>query len=370
MSDRAKKFGLMLFSLTLFCSTAEYGSRVWLKKYASKEQFLQCALPEDIPPQQWELSPHHYMIYRPTPGYVGERSQMNSLGYRGPEISREKPKGTFRIVLLGGSSTFDTSIASNAFTFAAQLERELRLHYHHKNVEVVNAGVPGFTSWESLINLEFRVLDIEPDMIIYCEAVNDVHARLVIPSSYASDNSGMRRWWSVPPTPWWEHSCFLRVTARLSGSARSRQVQLEDVCWAPTAKYAMDRANTTRETLLGFLSANQPIYYRRNIENMVAIAREHGLKVVLATWAHTPVWHDYTATTAYEQGIKENNEVVESIAQQDQIPLFDYAAVMPTDAKYWDDGRHVTEIGAKKKAELFAAFLEDQRLISDGEKSL
>ena len=45
------------------------------------------------------------------------------------------------------------------------------------------------------------------------------------------------------------------------------------------------------------------------------------------------------------------------------IPLFDFAAVMPKDIRYWGDGRHVNEEGALLKAQLFGEFIHDQRLI-------
>jgi hypothetical protein len=54
---------------------------------------------------------------------------------------------------------------------------------------------------------------------------------------------------------------------------------------------------------------------------------------------------------------------VKEVAQKNHIPLFDFAAVMPQDAKYWADGRHVNEFGALEKAILFAEFIDSQGLI-------
>ena len=68
------------------------------------------------------------------------------------------------------------------------LEKILVEKYKYENIEVINAGVPGYTSWETLINFQFRVLDIEPDLIIIYHGTNDTHARLVLPKFYQSDN--------------------------------------------------------------------------------------------------------------------------------------------------------------------------------------
>ena len=51
------------------------------------------------------------LLYRPHPyfGYVrrdrGKNDGVNSLGFWGGEIEREKPPGTLRVVALGGSTT-------------------------------------------------------------------------------------------------------------------------------------------------------------------------------------------------------------------------------------------------------------------------
>ena len=43
--------------------------------------------------------------------------------------------------------------------------------------------------------------------------------------------------------------------------------------------------------------------------------------------------------------------------------MFDFAAVMPTDKRFWLDGRHVNVEGARLKARLFADFLHEAGLI-------
>jgi lysophospholipase L1-like esterase len=60
-------------------------------------------------------------------------------------------------------------------------------------VQVINAGVGGYNCWEVLINLELRVLDLDPDLIIIYEGRNDVRAGLVEPASYRGDDSGRRK---------------------------------------------------------------------------------------------------------------------------------------------------------------------------------
>jgi hypothetical protein len=46
-----------------------------------------------------------------------------------------------------------------------------------------------------------------------------------------------------------------------------------------------------------------------------------------------------------------------------EVPVFELAAQMPSDPRYWVDGRHVTEEGARLKATLFADFLQASGLL-------
>lgn len=136
-------------------------------------------------------------------------------------------------------------VEDNDKTFPYQLERILRGDYGNNNVEVINAGVGGYDSWESLINLQFRVLDIDPDLIIVYHGTNDVHTRLVLPDAYQGDNSGRRKQWNPPSISFIEYSLLLRIASRKLGIMN--QVSLEDFVNASTFHGAGGREWTILE---------------------------------------------------------------------------------------------------------------------------
>jgi lysophospholipase L1-like esterase len=351
-------------SLALTFVLLEVGARLWLNFIATPEQVDRFVLFSSLNPSGFAFTPHQYLSYAPTPGYHNGLTSHNSLGYRNVEIALQKPGGVYRIVAIGGSSTYDVRIEDNARTFTAQLEALLRSQYGHPNVEVINAGVPGYNSWEMLINLEFRVLDLDPDLVIIYEGTNDVHARMVAPGAYRGDNSGRRQPWTVPPVGLWEHSALLRILARSLNL--TRQVSIDDFVSAPTylSWPFEDRLDAEALDPAELLRQNPPIFLRRNLQNMIAVAEAHDVEVLLSTWAYSPNLNDYAAKDYYQQAFQENNEVVVDVAQSLDVPLFDFAAVMPQAAAYWADGRHVNETGAAEKAQLFAQFIENQGLIT------
>jgi len=358
------EIAMLIFSMALTFLLLEVGARLWLNYLATPEQYDRYVLFTSIDPKEFAFTPHPYLSYYPTPNYRKGLTSHNSLGYRGDEFALKKPDGVYRIVALGGSSTYDVSIKDNADTFTAQLEKLLKEDYGYQNVQVINAGVPGYNTWEILVNLEFRVLDLDPDLVIIYENTNDVHARLVQPSAYRGDDLGRREAWQVPHVPLWEHSALLRILSRMTN--RSRQVSIDDFVSAPTFlswpyEYRLSEDNLDPNEIL---KENPPIYFRRNLENMSAIAKDHDIMIMLATWAHSPYKNDYASQDYYEHAFQENNDVIKEVAADEQIPLFDFAAVMPQEAIYWADGRHSNEAGALVKAQLFAEYIHNQGWIN------
>jgi lysophospholipase L1-like esterase len=358
------EIALPIFSIFLTFFSLEIGARVWLNTLATPEQYDRYVLFTSLDPKDFAWTPHPYLNYYPTPNYRKGETFHNSLGYRNHDFSLEKPSGVYRIVALGGSTTYDTGVKDNEKTFTAQLERLLKEKYNYQTVEVINAGVPGYNSWEMLINLEFRVLDLKPDLVIIYENTNDLHTRLVEPSAYRGDNLGRRQQWRVPAVALWERSALLRILSRMTNY--SRQVSVDDFVSAPTYlswPYEFRLSENELEPAQ-ILKQNPPQYFQRNLENMIAIAKEHDLKIMFATWAYSPYLNDYASKPYYQEGFRENNEVVKEVANSHRIPLFDYAEVMPQDRKYWADGRHVNEAGALVKAGLFAEFMQSQGLLA------
>ncbi len=361
-STFSKKIIIVLISIIFTLLTLEVLSRIWLNFFVSEEDRFEYSLHSYLRPDNQRYIPHHYLNYYPNPKYKRGKTYHNSLGYRNDEFSIKKPEGVFRIVAIGGSSTYTISVKDNEKIFTSQLERILQDKYGYDNVKVINAGVGGYNSWESLINLEFRVLDLDPDLIIIYHGTNDVQTRFVDPKSYSGDNSGRRKQWRSPNIPILEQSALFRILLRNSGI--TSQVGIGNFVDSNTS-YKPN--SVIDKDPFGLLKKNPPVYFERNLNNMVAVSRANGAEIMFATWAHSPNFGDYASTPHYEQGFRENNEVAKEVAQINGIPMFDFASKMPNDRAYWADGRHVNELGAEKKAELFAEFIHNSGLIKNSE---
>lgn len=109
------------------------------------------------------------------------RVHINSLGLRGSEIQREPPPGVKRVLALGDSMTFGFYLDEDE-TWTARLQALLR--QRGAAVEVVNAGVGGWSiDSETSFALE-RGLALEPDYVLVGFCKNDPEDLIRSPGRY------------------------------------------------------------------------------------------------------------------------------------------------------------------------------------------
>lgn len=129
----------------------------------------------------WTLRPNVVISQPKSALFQGRIS--NSLGYRNEEFSLERPKSTTRIVCFGDSSTFGIGTAQPQ-TWPAQLESslngdpaffltQLKQKPTERRVEVVNAGAPGYTSYQILQRMQRELKSLAPDVVLMTCANND-----------------------------------------------------------------------------------------------------------------------------------------------------------------------------------------------------
>ena len=104
---------------------------------------------------------------------VTNHYKTNSQGYRDEEELRpDKPNDEIRILCIGDSSTYGLNVDQDQ-TFPAQLQGILNQRRWEGSYKVINAGCPGFSSFQAMRLLETRGRSTQPDIIILSVGVND-----------------------------------------------------------------------------------------------------------------------------------------------------------------------------------------------------
>lgn len=164
-----KKLLLSAVSLLLFALLAESIIRLSKIDTHSKNQFFIMNRDLDYPEV---YKKDRQLFWRPHPNRVvtsrffdGRTYGFNSLGLRTNEIIN--PRNKPRLIALGNSCTFGWGVADDE-VFTAQLSQNLDNQY-----EVVNAGVPGYSSYQGRIFYENEISGLHPDILLILFAWND-----------------------------------------------------------------------------------------------------------------------------------------------------------------------------------------------------
>lgn len=138
---------------------------------------------------------------------------INSLGLRGPEINRNKPSNVVRVAIVGESSAFGYLVGDDDVA-ARRLEANLRAQ--GLEVEVLNAGVPGYNLFHSTVRYREVVAPLKPDVVLAYLGWNDL-------TYVVREASELARFRVRPVAPAWERqlgrsTLYGLVAYRLLGS--------------------------------------------------------------------------------------------------------------------------------------------------------
>lgn len=300
---------------------------------------------------------------------AGKKVVFNARGQRGTNVLNlpvPKPPGRFRIVCAGGSTTFDLLAEDNAATWPARLGRALA----ERDVDVANAGFPGWTSLESLLSLETRDVELGPDLVVVYSGVNDLQPAGHEP--FAPDYS----------------AGHLEILPRVTGAAAvpvrlvSRSLLLEslldrlrpgrsegDEGYAPS--YAWTGGPRKDDIPPAAVAV-----YERNLLSTIGVASAHGAKVVLVPQAlrvrrghetrdtqWIEGWCPGLTVAGARRGLGRYNDVMRKLAREGRALLVEpFPEAAPADDELLDPC-HFSPEGSERFARRLAeavtrAFLE------------
>jgi len=282
------------------------------------------------------VQPHPYLAYTSRPNFVHEPTEKdpasvhhNSLGFNGPETTWEKPAGVYRIVCLGGSSTYGIGPSSTETNWPVVLQAELNARSLPKPVEVLNLGVQGYSTFESEINLNLRGVDLRPDLVLVYHTINDLRCALY--PGVARDNTHWRAIWPVDrPSEieaLFERSNLYLAWRRYFTDWWETRGALGAYVIVDFGKYAPDDYAQPTDLNLGFDS------FRRNVVSIVAIARAHGADAMLVTQAvRMGDFERFGSSDAQKAGFDRMTRILGEIANERSVPYCDARAVLEPEA--------------------------------------
>ncbi|MBI5670064.1 MAG: SGNH/GDSL hydrolase family protein [Chloroflexi bacterium] len=212
----------------------------------------------------------------------------NSAGLRNTDEVNDSPD-VFRVLAVGDSFMYGMYV-HNPETFPARLEETLNQRLNTP-VQVLNAGVPGYTIADELDYLKDKGLALNPDLVIFGFYTNDIFdfyptmrqyfARPVV-LSYAE----------APPAPPTPLQAFLRDNValysayrRLRGQVGQARIEAEVNRITPTVP-GLEQVYKD----ITFLQPDAPDYqdewqmYEKTLREAFALLRERGIPAAMIAW--------------------------------------------------------------------------------------
>lgn len=279
--------------------------------------------------------------------------QLNSAGYRGPEIRSDD--GQIRVVTYGASETF--GIYEDAGQeFPRVLERDLNAAGTGTRFEVVNAALPGMRVGSGVSYLEEIGATLHPQaVIIYPTPTHYIG----VTRAYCGRTDTTA---SVPPRQAFELRVLQKARDRLKEvlpPAVLTWAREAGIAWSNRGRVVLDRVGP--ESLEAF---------RTDLVCAIRITRRIGAVPIVVTHANrfaaTARPDDEYWLTGWrlqypvlrQSGLlpleASANMVIRAVAEEQGVPLVDASAALSGDPGNFADHAHFTDLGSRRMAALAA----------------
>lgn len=242
---------------------------------------------------------------------AGTPMRTNSLGMRGPE---PRGNGARRVLVLGDSCTMGWRVADDE-SYPAVLQSLLAARPGEPPVDVLNAGLAGYTSHQGLVYLREHGLALDPDVVVIAFGWNDATRLGDVVEQIETENRLSHLIWLDDWLLTHSHSYRL---ARWRGHQRATDTSRP--------------FRVSRERL------------RTNLGEMIRLAREGGAQVVLINFLRPA-------------NVMGHSPAIEAAAADNQVPMIVYEGERL-------DVVHPTAAGYRRVAAELAATLDEHHFLA------
>lgn len=321
---------------------------------------------------------------------VYEPLHVDKFGFRSEEIQMKKPKGVYRIFVLGGSTVLNREVKykKNAVYL---LEQKLKKQFPEKKIEVINAGKDYYTSEHSLIQYLFYIKEFSPDMIIMWHGINDLYESCSIDGvtygKYKPDYSHffgavsniVYSYFRPQPVIQIKLLTFDFFLRFIRNNFYSDITKLYDKYKSTQeAKSYLSNINTIDTNDFPSISA-----YKRNLLYFIKILKEENVGLVLGDQPSlykknltldevkriiSPQLickknNRYISLDSFKKGLNMFNRTTREVANENNVPFIDLDKDVPKNLNYFFDSVHYTEKGNLAIANSLFNFIVSNSLI-------
>ena len=312
----------LLFSVVLvggFFLFLEVGSRLVHAAWTQSTYALVYGLPPSLNRYAkyydgyFKYVPHKTLYQQDTDPPIAHT--INSRGFRGPDFEVAKQPGVYRILTLGASSTYGYH-SRDDYTYPAQLQRMLDERAPGR-FEVLNLGLPMYTSSNILALLRGEGVDYGPDLVTLYAGYND---------TFEMRKRRKEPAWIIWPKRLHRTSFFLHLAGAPIKDLYSRAMA------APLQEEVAKTFNVDAGKLAE-IRDSVTASYLANVEEIIALAEERGFDLLFVRQPMTTRYFGQTRIAepmAYPEEVAEIERLLaeEGAVWRDEASILIHAALM------------------------------------------
>jgi len=288
---------------------------------------------------------------------------INSFGFRSPDIPVEKPAGRLRIAFLGGSTTYCAEVSSDQMTWPYLVVAAIRQRFPDLDIDFINGGVPGYVTATLKPYLERRIARFRPDVIVIYEATNDLSAN----SFVLAQEQGLKTHTIEESMGWLARHSLLVYLVEKNLSILEQQHRFGGKEAQP--KVAIDQSRLDamyHADLTALVDASKKIAGLVVTVTFAPRLRANQSPEDLQAAAITSLYYmPYMTAEAILEGFQHYNDVMRSVAAEQDTLLVGDEDSIPADAKHYNDSVHFTDAGSILMAKRVAvSLLSSQRFLA------
>ncbi len=273
------------------------------------------------------------------PPLIG-RDGKSYFRHRTSPTSVQKPDNTFRIIAVGGSTTVnEKSFMLSGVDYSLALEKRLSEAVSGITIEVLNAGGSAYSTAHSLINIEFRLIEYSPDIILLMHNINDCSVNFFDGGATSDYSNKYLKPYFLSPS--------LQGTLSVGGFL----TQSRFLAWIGLPQMLANKSGDLNPEA----DYNPGIrFFRRNIASIAGICRENRIRLILLSQPYSMKPHPFVskgAFLAYDQ-------VISEIAEEQEIQFIDMFSEFGHEDSYFLDEFHYSPEGIARFSDILSLKLK------------
>ena len=286
-------------------------------------------------------------------------TKVNNSGFRhGGYNTKDKP---YKIMCLGGSTTFGSGVQDSTDTYPFQLE--LFMKENRFDVHVINAGIPYYTSLDVLNRYITKGIYLKPDMILIHTGGNDT-GPLNSPNDYLPDY-----------THWRDNAVYNKdeVFKSLWNNYPSSTIRLFLIFYFKpgTGTRNSHQSSLPIDELVSMspVTRNRTIGLQNYFSSIISISKYNDIQPVTILFNNDQNRNNSQARRYFEdekmdfairkknKSIKLHNSIMDSISNANNVNVIPFDKFEPSSKAYWTDQCHLGKNGNKEKAAFIGKYL-------------